>query len=321
MKLVIVDYETVRRDNEPGPPTRFNTSFCEPDTLPHPVTIPSETPYAFSRWLPHIARSRCLAEDEVQVVKLTRQQALLIIEASTASIITGVVSRAHREDLEDEVYPVFSSLTYPDKEQGLWMRLEGCSPKGATCVLHKGLKPQALLLSTEDIILRLVTSERAVKNIKRYMNAGAEVIPVFFLPFNARMGSDREYRVFCRPGTGRISAISQYQWHKPWKFKEAAADRERMNTIVERISKGAQFLQEEIMAALRAESCEEDILMLEQGFSFDAFYDEDADEVQLVELNVYGARSGLGSCLFNWSQDFDVLYGEKGTDGEFRITF
>ncbi|KAK0387573.1 hypothetical protein NLU13_3819 [Sarocladium strictum] len=321
MRIVTIDYEAVRRDCEPGPATRFNTSFCKLETLPRFVDKPSEAPYSFSRWLPLITRSRGLGEDDVQTVILTPQQARLLVDASTASIITRVVSRVHREDLEEMVYPAFSTLTYPPDGRGLFMRLSGCSAKDATCRLHEGRKPQALMLSTENIVLCLATSQRATNDLQRSLDEGLLKIPVFFLPFDARMGSDREYRVFCAPGSGRMTAISQYQWHKPWRLKETGSDPDRMKAVVDRISRGAQELQQEIMAVLYPGRCGEDSVLLEQGFSFDAFYDEDADDVQLVELNVFGARSGLGACLFNWSHDFDLLYGEAGTEGEFRVTF
>lgn len=321
MRLVAIDYETVRRDNDSGPATKFNTCFCDSATLPQIVDVPSPTPYAFSRWLPCITESRGLAEEDVQVVKLTQQQALLIVEASTASILTGVISRIHREDLEDVVYPAFSTLKYPAGEKGLFMRLDGCSPKDATCRLHNGFKPQSLLLSTEDIVLRLASSERAVKDIQGSLNADLTEILVFFLPFDPRMRSDREYRVFCAPRSGHISAISQYQWHKPWKFKDYASDPKKMDSLVERISKAAQELQQTIVTALQPDHCEEDRKLLDQGFSFDVFYDEDTGKSHLVELNVFGARSGLGSCLFDWPRDFDLLYGENGEEAQFRVTF
>lgn len=46
-----------------------------------------------------------------------------------------------------------------------------------------------------------------------------------------------------------------------------------------------------------------DDLLLKQGFSFDVFYDEEHDKCELVELNVFGIRSGCGSCLFHWVVD------------------
>ena len=62
----------------------------------------------------------------------------------------------------------------------------------------------------------------------------------------------------------------------------------------------------------------EDKLMLEQGFSFDLFYEEETGRCELVELNTFGVRSACGSCLFQWVEDRKVLYGEG--EAEFRVS-
>ena len=41
-------------------------------------------------------------------------------------------------------------------------------------------------------------------------------------------------------------------------------------------------------------------------------------DVQLVELNIFGASTGCGSCLFHWIRDAEMLYG-KQQEVEFRI--
>jgi hypothetical protein len=61
-------------------------------------------------------------------------------------------------------------------------------------------------------------------------------------------------------------------------------------------------------------------LMLKQGFSFDIIFDEAAQRCALIELNVFGARSGCGACLFHWLRDMNVLYGRTGKGIEFRIS-
>ncbi len=67
---------------------------------------------------------------------------------------------------------------------------------------------------------------------------------------------------------------------------------------------------------------ERDRLLTEQGLSFDLFLDEEAQTVELVELNSFGVRSPCGSCLFQWVRDRAVLYGEERHDKlEFRISF
>jgi hypothetical protein len=237
------------------------------------------------------------------------------------SIITGSISRTHQEDIDEVLSPAFSTLRFPPEEKGLFMRLDGCSPKDATCRLHNGEKPQSMVLSTKDVLLSLCSSERASKKLKLALKQGLDQIPIFFLPFDMRMDSSREYRVFCAPKSGRITAISQYQWHKPWKFSPHNSEGESPQVIAECIAVGAEMVQQEIMACLRPDGNEEHRLLLKQGFSFDLSYDESTGDLQLVELNVFGARSGLGSCLFNWVENFETLYGERSDEAEFRVTF
>jgi hypothetical protein len=321
MKLVIIDYQLVREDNEPGPATRFNTSFCAPDQLPRPVDRVVEEPYALSEWLPLIAESRGISPSETQVVRLTSTQARLVVEASAVSIITGTISRAHKEDLDQVVRPAFETLTYPPNGSGLFMRLDGCSPKDASCRLHDGRKPQSLMLSSTDILLRLTTSQRASNDLTKSLARGPDsVIPVFFTPFNSRMGNALEYRVFCIPGSGRISTVSQYQWHKPWRFGHLVSDKHE--AVAQDIMKKIETLHAKIMSSLLPDQESKHRTLLKQGFSFDTFFDdeESPDAAQLVELNVFGARSGLGACLFDWVRDFDILYGEASDEVEFRVT-
>ena len=46
-----------------------------------------------------------------------------------------------------------------------------------------------------------------------------------------------------------------------------------------------------------------------EGFVFDVF--DTTSEMQLVEVNPFGAMSGCGSCLFHWIRDAKTLYGRK----------
>lgn len=50
------------------------------------------------------------------------------------------------------------------------------------------------------------------------------------------------------------------------------------------------------------------------GFSFDIVVKgicPAGGNVEVVEINPFGARSGCGSCLFHWERDGSVLYGGK----------
>jgi hypothetical protein len=140
-------------------------------------------------------------------------------------------------------------------------------------------------------------------------------LELFFLPFDARMASEREYRVFCAPGDGRIAGVSQYRWYKPWRFR--GLGEQAQEKVVRAILEGAEAVKGLILEEVGRRNDAGDRLMMEQGFSFDLFYDEDTDRCSLVELNTFGVRSACGSCLFQWVDDRKVLYGEE--EAEFRV--
>ncbi|RSL92509.1 hypothetical protein CEP52_013786 [Fusarium oligoseptatum] len=289
MKLVKINLCDVTDDCRDGRATCFNTCFHPAHQLPANVSKPSEAPYSFTRWLPLILQTRYINPSAVQAVRLSRAQARLLVDASTTSIITREMNRAFEEDLREDVFPAFSSLKFPP--EGLFMRLTGCSPKDGRW--RDPTRPS--LDSTDDIILRLTTSERARNDIVNSLESGSETVNITFLPFDARMDSRREYRVFCCPTNGNITA---------WQTK---------------IWAGIVAIHRHILNDLKPDA-ELDNLLLQQGFTFDVLYDEDKEATELVELNVFGARSGCGSCLFNWVNDFSQLYGE-GEDVEFRVTW
>ncbi|KAM5352289.1 hypothetical protein ACJ41O_005012 [Fusarium nematophilum] len=316
MRLVKIDYGQVSADCEDRPSTKFNTCFHPPHQIPaqqrdRHLLHPSEAPYSFARWLPLILKSRKLETWQAQIVKLTPSQTKLLVDASGASIITGEPSRAHKEDIRAEIIPAFSSLDFPPG--GLFMRLDRCSPKDG----RQTVPGRLALHSADDIILRLTTSQRARNEMVKSLEAGAPTIDATFLPFNDRMQSRREYRAYCAPGTAVITALSQYCWHKPWLF--ASMQPEGQAKVVEKIWHNIQGIHRQIIESLDP-AHELDDLLLKQGFSFDVFYDEEAEASQLVELNVFGARSGCGSCLFHWIEDFELLYGD-GEEVEFRVAW
>ncbi|RSL65282.1 hypothetical protein CEP51_013024 [Fusarium floridanum] len=292
MKLVKINLCDVTDDCRDGRATRFNTCFHPADQLPANVSRPSEAPYSFTRWLPLILQIRNIDPTAVQTVRLSRAQARLLVDASTTSIITGEMNRAFEEDLREDVFPAFSSLKFPP--EGLFMRLTGCSPKDGRW--RDPTRPS--LDSTDDIILRLTTSERARNDIVNSLESGSETVNITFLPFDARMDSRREYRV-------------------PWLFDRRPGT--TLKAVVDKIWAGIVVIHRHIVNDLKPDT-ELDNLLLQQGFTFDVLYDEDKEAMELVELNVFGARSGCGSCLFNWVNDFSQLYGE-GEDVEFRVTW
>ncbi|KAI1136401.1 hypothetical protein F5Y05DRAFT_420148 [Hypoxylon sp. FL0543] len=340
VKLVRVDYADVLRHihtGTAGPPPdgpKFNSSSHKQSEAPDSV-IPSEYPYSFKRWLPLILRSRGLSPSVAQTVTLSSAQARLLLKVADASIPAGYINRLYREEVDEEVVPAFAHLQFPP--EGLFMRLDACSAKDSV----QKVPGRPSLHSVEDTILRLITSQRARNALSKALQPsikrsgfdlekiGNEPLELFFLPFNHRMQSAREYRVFCPPilkltdtstpiRHTHISAISQYQWHKPWLF--ADKPEHEAEEIAKKIAVGCKRILNDILEEADF-SYKIDNGLLWQGFTFDVFFDEESETSQLVELNVFGCRSACGSCLFHWKDDKLVLYNPSRDKLEFRVTF
>ncbi len=296
---------------------RFNTSFHTEREAPDLPTRPSEKPYSFKRWLPLILRSRGLASSDAQVVTFSLAQARLLPRVAEASIPSRSINRIYREEIDEEIVPVFESLIFPP--EGLFMRLEACSAKDGA----QKIPGNSALRSVQEILLLLLTSLRARNALFNALEGDAKVFELFFTPWNGRMRSEREYRVFCppfRPAESlRISAISQYRWHKQWLFHLASDELRKQ--AVEKVAEGSNAIRKQIAKGLDVEDEMDDMLM-RQGLTFDVFFDEERDLVQLVELNVFGVRSACGSCLFQWVRDRKTLEGRgEHEDVEFRVTY
>ena len=55
--------------------------------------------------------------------------------------------------------------------------------------------------------------------------------------------------------------------------------------------------------------------MRTEEFVFDVFKESKGGEVQLLEINPFGATSGCDSCLFHWIDEADLLYGNSAQVG------
>ncbi|RKU42635.1 hypothetical protein DL546_000159 [Coniochaeta pulveracea] len=309
MKLVVIDYDMVKQDLTLPNPVNFNTSFHSAQEAPD-LQRPSEGPVSFARWLPLILRSRGLSPSVVQTVRLSRSQARLLLNTAEGSLQSQTLNRMYADDIADEIIPLLDrELTFPP--EGLFLRLAACSPKDGVHLVSGRMS----MHTVDEIVLRTVTSTRARNALLHSLEDGEqESFDLFFMPFDVRMRSDREYRVFCPPGGHRITGISQYQWHKPWAY--AHENEARQTEVVSRVSAEAERIRGLILDDL--DESEMDRLLVEQGFSFDLLFDEERNACELVELNGFGARSSCGSCLFQWVRDREQLY--RGEDMEFRVT-
>lgn len=212
--------------------TRQNTASPSSPS-PSPTSTPAPTPTT-----PAEAASVPVPVPPVQTIPLTRTQTALLHATAEASLPRLEVNRLYREDLAEEIYPLLESgLIFPP--EGLFLRLDACSPKD-------GVGPVALR-GVGDVVSKVVTSVRARNALGNWLEGGSSSsrsatsssgggggeggggegggqkgMELFFLPFDARMAADREYRVFCAPGDGRIAGVSQYRWYRAWRFQSSS---------------------------------------------------------------------------------------------------
>ena len=130
------------------------------------------------------------------------------------------------------------------------------------------------------------------------------------LPWNEKMDPRKEFRCFVPPVTDkeamRLTAVSQYRWHEPFAGRgslDAEKLLEGIGTVLREVLKHAG--QVGILNELKR-----------FGFTFDVAVME--KDVQLIEVNPFGAMSGCGSCLFQWLRDAYLIYGLE-EDVEVRI--
>jgi len=109
------------------------------------------------------------------------------------------------------------------------------------------------------------------------------------------MDSGREDRVFCPPTLSKVTAISQYRWLGPSYVKDGKDAKE----TAERAYKGATAIHACVLQ--HAETNTNNFFrekFKSEGFVFDVL-DIKSGEIQLVEVNPFGAVSGCGSPLFH----------------------
>ena len=131
----------------------------------------------------------------------------------------------------------------------------------------------------------------------------AEAATVFLLPFDPAMATRRELRVFvCE---GRVTAISQYDWFDTATVFSAMSDAE-----LARVARAVEaFYVEKLQPAWSAVGGTASIIM-------DVEYLAETDEVQLIELNSFGAEFASGSALFHWMRDRDIVYRSPASSSE-----
>ncbi|KAI9051365.1 hypothetical protein LZ554_004412 [Drepanopeziza brunnea f. sp. 'monogermtubi'] len=187
----------------------------------------------------------------------------LILSASQASLHTKELNRIYGEELADLASsPSFAALTFP--AAGLFLRLDEWSSKD-------GVRGTSPLRSIEEIILHVCTSHRATNAMIRHAEKRRGPMELVFLPRDARMSTSREFRVFCAPPDGRVTAVSQYGWHQPSVYRDR--DSGELDGLMQVVMDEIVRIHGEIMAEAKGErGGDMDGLLLRQGFTFDVMF-------------------------------------------------
>lgn len=198
--------------------THFHTLIEISTALPdieHLPPDPVQPWILLSPWIDIVKRSQRLHDDSVHQIRLPGPFLALLASAIKVGIYMGRLNASDAEDLE-ECFPKKTTRDIPLSElfadgQKYFARLDTCSLKDAAD------GPTGAVTSVKQLWTRLATSARGSTGI-RALRAFDENMPIYLylFPWNERIRTEREYRVFCPPDTGRIAAISQYKWHQPW---------------------------------------------------------------------------------------------------------
>lgn len=336
VRITKIDLNRVKQDcHDNGVNTKhFNTSFHPIEDIPssHPecfdlTQVPSEKPYRFGRWVDLIARQHNLEKNSFWVIRLTRPQAKHLLDAMSVSIVTRELSHVHKDHFKKWLNPSLSVISFG--KDGIFVRLNDCSPEDG--VQARANDPS--IRTIRELLLRLTTSDRTRTAITQELACMTQRIDLFCLPFDSRFSTENEYRVFCCAVTGRITGVSQYQWHKPWIYADVL--REEKCKIVDSIIKGIKSVHKTILVELLSKKKKDEKngaeveAFLSQGFTFDVAYDptpnspssqNEGSDFLLVNLNAFGPRSACGSCLFHWIADADQLHKQSCNVIEFRYT-
>lgn len=284
---------------------------------------PPFDPYDYTLWQPLVARSQRLQASDSFVGRVPDFMWQDLMRCHSTWIATGKIDQR----IADEVVETWVS-TKPGKEiaahfdgnKKWFVRLAQMSPKDSPL---GGSLPCTTLA---EVVIKICSSMRAYGCLERERDAarahGKDVnIKIAINAWDGGMDPMREFRVFVPPPGARlseemkISAISQYRWWTPFVSPYPDSD---FAATASKVLCEAEKIFEEILAFVKTELGEEIGKSLwKYGFSFDIIVKE-GGQVQLVELNPFGAMSGCGACLFQWITDGKVLYGLD--EAEFAIT-
>lgn len=200
----------------------------------------------------------------------------------------GILTKKYPMLYEDELQAVEAKLQ-PLPSPPYFARLSRCSTKGG----QGGVGPFYI---AKQIVTALVTSYRCVTALEQQ-----EPVGLYLLPFQPHFDCDKEFRVFVH--NCKVTAVSQYNEAEDCGWG-TYADADLLKVVGSAVDLLDEMLQKAAELKLALPSC----------FTLDVFCHIDQDfAVELIELNSFGAQLAAGSCLFDWVEDYDLLYGLSDT--------
>ncbi|KAF9034430.1 hypothetical protein BDZ89DRAFT_1062495 [Hymenopellis radicata] len=203
------------------------------------------------------------------------------------------ISEVDEIDVEMMARRITRSLpsTCFDGTKEWFVRLDSGSPKN-------GRGRAGPFKDARQVLESICTSQRAWNYLKRAHTMPGRTERLHFLPWRPDIEIRNEFRMFVPP-SGRVRAISEYGSNGAW----ADVDAKELEDLVEKMLECHEKFRELAGAVLSS------------GYTFDVHCLQSPSGegwvVEPLELNIFGAQNGAGSCLFNWIEDgsWEKMYG------------
>lgn len=175
---------------------------------------------------------------------------------------------------------------------GYFVRTSHCSPKDADGV---NLQP---VNNMREALVKLVSSKRTIQALlslfyQLIQDANFWDNQLYFFPYYTKLDRLSEWRCYVKEG--HIVAISQSRFYQP---SHAGIT----DSMLRRLASQSRRLWSCIALDLNFKSCILDVYAKVLNPEF---------EVNLIEINPWGAHSGSGSLLFHWLDDAGILNPEQ----------
>ncbi len=259
---------------------------------------------AYSTFVPYIHSLR-VTPPEYHCYVLSPEECVLLerIAKVAQAYNDRHISEVDEVDVEMIARRITRSLpsTCFDGTKEWFVRLDSGSPKN-------GRGRAGPFKDVRQLLDSICTSQRAWNYLKRAHTMPGSTERLHFLPWRAEIATRNEFRMFVPP-SGRVRAISEYGSSGAW----GDVDAKELEDVVEKMLE----CHEKFRALMGAE-------LPTTGYTFDVHcIPSESGQgwiVEPMELNIFGAQNGAGSCLFNWVEEggWQKMYG-LGDELELRI--